>query len=212
MRHTGFVRTTLLSTTFLLLVACFASARTDHKEYKNSKLNECQDCHSGAGDVTNHGGYREHRMLAERADTNCIDCHQQSFCLDCHSGGNIEAYKQKSLSRTGEAMPSTHGPDFVATHALQAKSPQTCYRCHDSSFCSDCHGKVKNKGSMSVKSHWAAGNTQKYFLNRNSSAAEIAVHAAEARRELQSCQGCHPDAVVCSQCHNLKAPGGKVFK
>jgi hypothetical protein len=200
-----------LCTAFLLLIACLAYARTDHKEYKNSKLGECQDCHTGSGDMTHHGDFREHRVLAQKAVTNCADCHQESFCVDCHNGGNIEAYKQKSLSRTGETMPVTHAADFISTHALKAKDdPQNCYRCHESSFCSDCHSKIQNKGSMSVRHHSATGNTQRYFLNSASSAADKAEHAADARRNLQSCEGCHPDAQVCSQCHNLSAPGGKV--
>jgi hypothetical protein len=207
------IKILLLCTAFLLMIACLAFARTDHKEYKNSKLADCKDCHSGAGDVSNHGGFKEHRQLAERAGTNCADCHQQSYCLDCHSGGNIETYKQKSLSGKGEAMPTTHRTDFISIHALKAKDdPQNCYRCHESNFCSDCHSKLQNKGSMSIKSHSASGNTQRYFLNSLSSSAEKAAHAADARRNLQSCQGCHPDAVVCSQCHNMNAPGGKVFK
>ena len=202
-----------LCTAFLLVVACLAFAKTDHREYKNSKLNDCQECHSGAGEVVNHGGLREHRLLAVKATNNCLDCHQQSFCLDCHKGGNIEAYKQKSLSRSGETMPATHRSDFISIHPIKAKDdPQNCYRCHEPSTCSNCHSKVTNKGSMRIKSHSAVGNTQRYFLTRSSSAADISAHAADARRNLQSCQGCHPDAIVCSQCHNLSAPGGKVFK
>lgn len=201
----------MLCAVFLLVIVCLAFAKTDHKEYKNSKLVDCQDCHSGAGSVTNHGGFREHRLLAEKAGTNCADCHQQSFCLDCHKGGNIEAYKQKSFSGKGETMPTSHRSDFISIHAIQSKSdPQNCYRCHETSYCSDCHS--KNKGSMSIKNHSATGNTQRYFLNGASSAADKAAHAADARRNLQSCQGCHPDASECSGCHNLRAPGGKVFK
>ena len=202
-----------LCTAFLRVIVCQAFARTDHKEYKNSKLDDCRECHSGAGEVKSHGGYREHLVLSRKADNNCSDCHQQSFCLDCHKGGNIEVDKKKSLSGKGEPMPTTHRSDFISIHAIKAKEdPQNCYRCHETSFCSDCHSKVQNKGGMRIKSHSAVGNTQRYFLTRASSAADISAHAAEARRNLQSCQGCHPDAVVCSQCHNMSAPGGKVFK
>jgi len=202
-----------ISTAFTLVIACLAFARTDHKEYKNSKLDDCRDCHTGANEMNSHGGFREHRLLARNATNNCSDCHQQSFCVDCHNGGNIEADKQKSLSRSGEPMPTTHRSDFISIHPIKAKDdPQNCYRCHEPRFCSDCHSRVPNKGSMRIKSHSAVGNTQRYFLTRTSPAADIAAHAAEARRNLQSCQGCHPDAVVCSQCHNLSAPGGKVFK
>ena len=202
----------LLCTAFLAVIAGLAVAKTDHREYKNSRLDDCKDCHNGAAIVGNHGGTREHRLLADRASNNCSDCHQQSFCLDCHNGGNIEASLKKSESRTGETMPTTHRSDFISIHAIKAKDdPQNCYRCHESRFCSDCHSKVPNKGDMRIKGHAAVGNTQRYFLTRTSSPVDNAAHAAEARRNLQSCEGCHPDAVVCSTCHTLSA-GAKVFK
>jgi hypothetical protein len=202
-----------LCTAFLLLIACLAYARTDHKEYKDYKLSACSDCHTGAGDMSNHGDYREHRLLAQRADTNCMDCHLQSKCNDCHNGGNIEAYMQKSLSREGETMPTTHVADFISTHAIKAKDdPQNCYRCHESSFCSDCHLK-QNPGNMHIANHSAAGNNQTYFLNGGSSAADKAAHAADARRNLQSCQGCHPDAIHdCGGCHTELSGGPKVLR
>ena len=208
-----FLKIIPLSTAFLLMIACLVFARTDHKDYNSGKLDTCRDCHSGSGEMNSHGGFREHRVLAERAGTNCSDCHQQSFCLDCHKGGNIEAYKEKSLSRRGETMPTTHRSDFISIHSVKAKDdPQNCYRCHESRFCSDCHGQVPNKGSMSIKSHFAVGNTQRYFLTNASTPADFAAHAVEARRNLQSCEGCHPDGVVCTQCHTVSAPFARALR
>jgi hypothetical protein len=198
----------LLCTAFLALLAGMSNAKTDHREFKNSRLDDCKDCHNGAAIVGNHGGSREHRILADRARANCTDCHQQSFCLDCHNGGNVEAGKQKSLSRTGETMPTTHRSDFISIHAIKAKDdPQNCYRCHQSRFCSDCHAKT-NRSGMRVKNHSGPGN--RYFLTVNSPPADVAAHAAEARRNLQSCEGCHPDAVACQQCHRL-TPGAPLL-
>ena len=47
---------------------------------------------------------------------------------------------------------------------------------------------------MNIKSHRKAGNSQIFEWNSD--------HAAEARRNLQSCEACHPDADVCIQCHS----------
>jgi hypothetical protein len=197
----------VMSTALLLLVVCLSYARTDHREYKDATPAECRDCHGGAGIMSNHGGpffVKEHRLLAQKAGSNCADCHQQSFCLDCHKGGNIDSDLRKSLSRTGEPMPTTHRSSWISIHPIKAKDDgsQSCYRCHEARFCSDCHNKIRNKGSMNIKSHQAIGNTQRFVFTAD--------HAAEARRNLQSCQGCHPDAVVCSQCHNMKS--GKSFR
>jgi hypothetical protein len=185
-----------LSTAFLLMLVCLSFARTDHREYKGVTLNECRDCHSGSGVMSNHGAFfvKEHRLLAEKASNNCADCHEQSFCLDCHKGGGIEPDLQRSLSRRGEYMPKTHRSNFISIHPIKAAdNPQNCYRCHESNFCSDCHNKSQ-KGSMNIKSHRKAGASQ--IFNWNSD------HAAEARRNLQSCEACHPDADVCIQCHS----------
>lgn len=45
----------MLSTAFLLVVACLAYAKTDHREYKDQKKNQCQECHKAAGVMPNHG-------------------------------------------------------------------------------------------------------------------------------------------------------------
>ena len=199
-------KVTVLSAAFLLAAVCLSFSGTDHREYKGASIEECRDCHSGAGVASNHGAFfvKEHRILAQKAGNNCADCHQQSFCLDCHKGGSIEPDLRKSLSRTGEPMPTTHRAGFLSIHSIKAKDggSQTCYRCHEAKFCSDCHNKIRNKGSMNIKSHQAIGNTQRFVFTPD--------HPAEARRNLQSCQGCHPDALVCSQCHNLKT--GKAFR
>jgi hypothetical protein len=164
--------------------------------------------------TSNHGTdfAREHRLLAQKGGNNCVDCHQQSFCQDCHKGGNIDSNLRMIPSSRGEYMPQTHRSDFISVHAIKAGDDrQSCYRCHESSFCTDCHTKIANPGSMSIKNHSATGNTQRYFLTRSSPATDIAAHAADARRNLQSCEGCHPDAIVCSQCHFL-SPGARTFK
>jgi hypothetical protein len=147
--------------------------------------------------IANHGDFfvKEHRLLAQKAGNNCADCHQQSFCLDCHKGGGIEPDLKKSLSTKGEYMPKTHRSDFISIHSIKAMdNRQNCYRCHESSFCQDCHTKIRNKGSMKIKSHRPAGTSQIYNWNSD--------HASEARRNLQSCESCHPDADVCIQCHS----------
>ena len=186
----------LLTAAFLLTLVCLAFARTDHRDYKEMAPAECRDCHSGSGVMNNHGPFfvKEHRLLAQRASNNCADCHQQSFCLDCHKGGGIEPDLQRSPSWQGEFMPKSHRSDFISLHPIKATdNPQNCYRCHQSNFCSDCHSKSR-KGSMNIKSHRKAGTSQIFEWNSD--------HAAEARRNLQSCEACHPDADVCIQCHS----------
>lgn len=193
--HKAF-KLTVLSVSCLLAIVCLAYAGSDHREYKNSKPEECRECHNGAGIMSNHGAFfvKEHRLLAQKAGNNCADCHQQSFCLDCHKGGGITADLRRGVSRKGDYKPSSHRSDFISIHAMKAAgNAQNCYRCHESSSCTDCHTKQRQKGGMKIKSHRQAGNTQIFDWNSE--------HAAEARRNLQSCESCHPEADVCVKCH-----------
>ena len=197
MKYDGTIRIAFLSTAFLLLALVTLSfARTDHKGYEGLKPDECTECHQGSDVVPNHGAFwmKEHRLPAQKATSNCSDCHQQSYCLDCHVGGGIEPDPKKSLSRRGEYMPKTHRSDFISVHSVKAAdNPQNCYPCHESSFCSDCHSRTRQKGRMTIRSHRPAGSSQLYDWTSD--------HAAEARRNLQSCEACHPDADVCVACH-----------
>lgn len=193
----------LMSTAFLLVIVCLSFARTDHKEYRGAKLEECRECHSGSGVMDNHGAFfmNEHKQLAQKASSNCADCHQQSFCLDCHKGGGLEPDMQKSLSRRGEYMPKTHRSDFISIHPQKAAdNPRDCYRCHESNFCSDCHTRQiqNNRNRMSIKPH------RPIFISGGvPDPGWVSDHSADARRNLQSCQGCHPQKSDCTNfaCH-----------
>jgi hypothetical protein len=99
-------------------------------------------------------------------------------------------------------MPPSHAADFVSTHPILAKEePRSCYRCHDSAkFCNDCHSKsvLKPNTAFEVRPHrpvYVSGGV----LDPN----WIAFHSSEARRDLQSCQSCHPQKSDCSNfaCH-----------
>jgi hypothetical protein len=197
----------LLSVTLYFTIVCLSFARTDHGDYRTSTPQECRDCHHDSGVPTNHGvGFlKEHRVLAQKAGANCYDCHQQSFCQDCHKGGNIDADLRMIPSSKGEYMPRTHTADFISTHPIVAADDrQSCYRCHETKFCSDCHAQVPNRGGMRVKNHVQVGSSLRYNFTGSD-------HPSDARRDLQTCEGCHPDAQVCSRCHSL-TPGASTAK
>lgn len=199
-------------TAALLAVSFNLYARTPHTEYKNMKIAECGDCHKESKVVPNHDSdfLKDHRLLAVKGGSNCIECHEQSFCLDCHTGGGIEPDLKKSVSSRGEYMPKTHRSNFVSIHSIKAiDNPQNCYRCHENRFCESCHTKQPNKNAMKIKSHLPSGAGQSFMWNSE--------HGAEARRNLQSCQSCHPDGNVCMPCHSAKSgikisPHPKNFK
>jgi hypothetical protein len=104
-------------------------------------------------------------------------------------------------------MPKTHRSDFISIHAVKAAdNPRDCYRCHESSFCSDCHNRQiqRNRAGMSFKRFDAQSNHIPVFDSPGVlNAGWVAFHSGEAKRNLQSCQACHPQKADCTNflCH-----------
>jgi hypothetical protein len=198
------LRKTILRSILILLPAAILAttglAREDHRAYRDLSFEDCGECHKGEGVPPNHGGGwdQEHRVLASRPDAVCSDCHDQGWCQDCHKGGGIEAKLSRSQFKR-DIKPESHRSDWVSIHPIQAMSnPQQCSRCHEARFCSDCHGRL-DVTSLTIRDHARSGSTQAYI------AAFPGQHAAEARRNLASCQACHPEGDVCLTCHSAKA-------
>ncbi len=194
---------TILRALAILIPAVVAvsalSAREDHRAYRELTFPECAECHQGSGVAPNHlGGWlAEHRIAAARPDRYCGDCHDQAWCQDCHQGGGMEPRFQSSAWKR-DVMPESHRNDWISLHPVEALStPQTCGRCHEPAFCANCHTRL-SAPSLTIRDHAPNGGTQAYI------AAFPEQHAAEARRNLASCQSCHPDGDVCLSCHSAR--------
>ena len=195
MKNKLFILAVLVMT---MLGAQLAQAQKQaHKEYAESKISECSSCHKAEGIAPNHDSdwLRGHRLLASKPASNCKECHTQSYCLDCHTGGGINANLETEANGKNY-MPRSHRNDFISRHPLAAaNNPQQCYRCHNRATCTECHERYP-KGSLKIKSHLMLGpNGQRVTW-------AIGEHSIEARRNLQSCAVCHPDGDVCIQCHS----------
>jgi hypothetical protein len=210
----------------LLLVFGFtatARALTPHKDYATLDISDCNDCHRESGVTASHGVMwtKEHRLYAEKHPNNCRDCHQLSFCLDCHTGGGIDNDMHKSNSGA-DYMPRSHRTDFREIHPIKAREdPRSCYRCHDARrFCEECHSKF-SRNDLALDSHRrqfsdiklsSIGPNHALFNEGQCQSCHIngalpkhmwsTFHAREARRNLSSCQACHPEGDVCLKCHS----------
>jgi len=192
-------RTVFMAALLGIVLVClqqrsYAEKKTSHAEYAKMEIRECNACHKGEGIAQNHDAdfVRGHRVLAGKAGNNCRQCHDQSWCLDCHQGGGNG--NDLTVGNAGrDYKPKSHRSDFINIHPIKAlDNQQTCYRCHDQKYCNACHNRFP-KGSLRIKSHNPLGNGgQKYWAID---------HSAEARRNLQSCQSCHPEGDVCIKCH-----------
>ena len=174
----------------------YAEKKTNHAEYNSMALRECNSCHKSEGIAPNHETdfVRGHRVLASKSGNNCSQCHDQKWCLDCHNGGGTgDNLSQDNFGR--DYKPKSHRSDFMTIHPIQAQNnQQQCYRCHDAvAFCNSCHSRFP-KGNLRIKSHLMAGADHQSYT--------FGDHKTEARRNLQSCQTCHPEGDVCIQCHS----------
>ncbi|MBI5102958.1 MAG: cytochrome C [Nitrospirae bacterium] len=218
------IRKLTLTIIILLVLSPIAWSVTTHTDYGTSmEIKYCNECHIGNNVEPNHGEFwmKEHKLYKHKLPNNCADCHQQSFCLDCHKGGGID--QDLHVSNSGvDYMPKSHRSDFRELHPIKAKeSPRSCYRCHDSEkFCAQCHDKF-NRNDLRLESHrrgWTdldlklGGPTHALFtplmcqtchpngmLPKNQWSG---AHAREARKNLASCQSCHADGDVCLKCHS----------
>jgi hypothetical protein len=214
----------------LLVIASFilspaAWARTDHTGYATMAIKDCNECHAASNVEPTHGSFwvEDHRLVKDKLPANCKDCHQQSWCMDCHYGGGID--RDLHVSTSGpDYMPKSHRTDFREIHPIKAREdPRSCYRCHDAkAFCEDCHSKFrpdqlamvshrKQFSDINVKdigpNHAVFNEAQCPTCHPN---GELPIHrwssehAREARRNLSSCQACHPDGDVCMKCHSAQ--------
>ena len=88
----------------------------------------CRDCHAQAGLAVKNSAQRsatyhnarpqwllQHGQAARQDLATCATCHQQTYCMQCHS-------------QLGSRI-NPHGPGFDAAR-MSAKNSQTCLVCH----------------------------------------------------------------------------------
>ena len=216
---------------FLFLVASLACGATflyageDHKAYKDLKIAECTECHRGADVTPNHQAAwnEQHRLAAVKADAPCADCHDRSYCADCHFGGGIDAGLHVANDRGPNYKPRTHRTAFKEVHPIAAfDNPNSCRRCHPASFCSECHARFQPQDLMfqSHRRQFRDIQTSPVGPNHSSFPPDGCAachpggalpkhvwssgHAREARRNLATCQSCHSDGETCLKCHSAK--------
>ena len=216
----------LVILSLLILAGSGAWAYTSHKEFSTiTDFKLCNSCHQQEGVPPAVYGFQwvaEHRLYAEKRPNLCADCHQQSFCLDCHRGGGID--RNLHTSNTGvDYKPLIHRSDWRELHPIKASDKTLCYRCHDAKgFCNECHSKFKPE-ELRFQSHrkgWSdlevkqAGPQHSVFTAAQCEACHpnsvlpkhqwSSSHAREARKNLASCQTCHSEGDVCLKCHSAK--------
>lgn len=154
-----------------------------------------------------------HRPAARAKVIDCGACHQQADCLDCHKAGFAD-----EMGSFTNSLVNVHTSDFHVTHPIAARTdPRLCSTCHEAKFCSDCHNDFA-PADLAMASHrrgWRDGTLdgahamfspvqcQGCHTDSVLPAHEWSnQHAREARKNLVTCQACHPEGDVCMTCHS----------
>jgi len=158
----------------------------------------------------------DHRAPVKAKTMDCSACHEQEYCLECHKAGFAD-----EMGEFGNNMINVHRSEFDVSHPIAARTnPQLCSSCHENKFCYDCHDRFAPE-DLAIQSHrkgWSmisvSGTEHATFTedmcqvchpNSVLPAHEwSSTHAREARKNLATCQACHPEGDVCLTCHSAK--------
>jgi hypothetical protein len=137
---------------------------------------------------------REHGRLAKAGAETCAQCHDQTYCSNCHATATLP---MKPELRFPENVRSDfiHRGDYISRHHLEAESdPALCRRCHGSEFCESCHR--EHRLTTTNNPHASLGGGRRW----------IDEHGQAARRNIVACAGCHDENALggagnCASCH-----------
>jgi predicted CXXCH cytochrome family protein len=181
-----------------------------HEHKKDYDEARCTKCHTDlsryplkpVADFSHRGDFlRNHAAPARSSVEACAQCHDQSFCADCHTKSapaRIELLLPERVDRN-----FLHRNDFLSRHALEAAAdPSSCQRCHGPSFCTTCH---EAEGLTPATSKGRDPHPPGWMLRGSAT-----FHGPAARRDIASCAACHDQGprTNCIGCHKVGGPGG----
>lgn len=146
---------------------------------------------------------RLHGSYARNSAETCAQCHDQTYCGNCHSA-TTRPFKEEIQFPERVENEFIHRGDYVSRHQIEAAAdPTSCRRCHGSGFCDSCH----KDQSISPKSLNPRDPHPPGWSTRGGGTA---FHGDAARQNLITCSGCHDQgaASVCVSCHKVGGRAG----
>ena len=141
---------------------------------------------------------RNHGALARPSAESCVQCHDQTYCAECHAPATTAGRPSMIFPERVERS-YIHRGDYVSRHMIDAgANPASCRRCHGSPFCQSCHElQGLSKFAPSFRDPHPAG-----WANNRASGH---FHGDAARRDISSCAGCHDQgaSATCVGCHRV---------
>ncbi|PLY06936.1 MAG: cytochrome C [Desulfuromonas sp.] len=158
-----------------------------------------------------------HRVAAKSDAMDCGSCHQQDYCLECHKAGSAD-----EMASFSNSLANVHRSDFSVSHPIAARTdPQLCNSCHENDYCVECHNTFA-PADLAIDSHrrgWSdisvsAASHENFTEDQCISCHVDSVlpahewstkHAREARKNIATCQACHPEGDICLTCHSARS-------
>ncbi len=202
--------------------ACHTPPEQGDKEAKAPPMEACTSCHKHQQDFAEarctpchvdlkgfkpetafkHQGewLRAHGSLARPSGETCAACHDQTYCAQCHSpttaAGRPSIVYPERVERS-----YIHRGDYVSRHMIDAgANPASCRRCHGSAFCEDCHTQQGLTKFAEALRRPASHDNPNWV---NVAGGGTPAHGNAARRDINSCAGCHDQGAqaTCVGCH-----------
>jgi hypothetical protein len=185
-----------------------------HHHQQEVAAASCQPCHvslrafplkpiEALAGFSHQGNFvKEHRDLAKNSAATCAQCHDQTYCANCHANATVPVRPEIRFPERIEAN-FIHRADYVSRHQIDASAdPASCRKCHGSYFCESCH---REQG---VATYFGSTKTARDPHPAGWTAKDA--HGRAARNNIVSCSGCHDQgaASICVQCHRVGGIGG----
>ena len=186
-----------------------------------TESNACESCHISTFDLIpqthKNVDFKDgHKFLAWEGDANCMMCHNNSTCQECHIATNVitelniadDFYQPympgNSIDGTNQQIiPKVHGDfNYRYSHGIDAKGKTTeCQSCHQvETFCVNCH--------QSETTDFALGGiVPASHLSPNFTTFGVGTgggdHSILAKRDIERCTSCHdvqgadPTCIMC---------------
>jgi hypothetical protein len=181
------------------MAACTAC----HKHQAEFAQARCTPCHVDLRGYEPETAFRHvgnwiatHGALARPSAESCAACHDQTYCVACHSSATAPTRLENIFpERVDRAF--IHRGDYVSRHMIDAgANPASCKRCHGSGFCESCHT------LQGITNQFAGPGLRKPATHAAPDWTGV-LHARAARRDINNCAGCHDQGAqaVCITCH-----------
>ncbi len=164
------------------------------------KTKFCDDCHHGKKVdwkfVKTEPWERQHaKTVVNKGVDGCLkQCHQQKFCLDCHT-------KKQPFPTSHKSRTWLHGPKLTVTAFGSTKAVATAEHAlgavrSNYTACNICHGEGGTKSKFCSSCHKLAMPHPDEFKK---------FHAKTGRTTPKVCSNCHRFKELCSDCHHKGA-------